>query len=77
MTMAKGRCESDPIPCEKAAGKQAQAGDERGHHDGPQTHHRSLEGRFGDIQPFQPQFVDVGSVNDGGFHRNAHQNQQS
>jgi hypothetical protein len=29
-----------------------------------------------DILPFQPQFVDVGRVDDGGLHRHTHQNQQ-
>ena len=77
MTMAKGRCESDPMPCEKRGGQQAQAGHQRRHHDGPQAHHRSLEGRFADVLPFQPQFVDVGSIDDGGFHRHTHQHQQS
>jgi REP element-mobilizing transposase RayT len=36
MTMAKGRCESEPMPCERR-GQEAERGYEHGHHDGPQS----------------------------------------
>ena len=49
MTMAKGFCVSEPMPVESAAGKKSQAGDQGGHHDGPQPQQRSLAGCGADV----------------------------
>ena len=43
ITIANGFCESLPMPVEVAAGKQTDAGNQRGHHDRPQPEQRSLD----------------------------------
>ena len=48
MTMAKGRCESDPMACDVAAGKQAQRGHEHRHHDRPEPADRAFDGGLDD-----------------------------
>ena len=44
ITMANGRCESEPMPWDMAAGKQAQRGHQHGHHDRPQPSYSPFDG---------------------------------
>ena len=77
MTSANGRCESEPTPVESAAGKQAERGDERGHHDRPQPQQRRRPRRLGDAQSRQSKLVGVRDVDHRRLHRHAEQREKS
>ena len=77
MTMAKGRCESEPMPCEMAARQQAQCGHQHRHHDGPQPQHRAFDGGVLDGVAARAQLVDVLQHDHAGLHRHAEQRQES
>ena len=61
----------------EGSGKKTKAGDKRGHHDGTQPHQRAFVCGAGHILAFKAQLIDVGDVDNGGFRRDAHQNDQS
>ncbi len=49
ITMANGRCESEPMACEKRSGQQAERGDQHGHHHGPKAQHGALDRGFDNV----------------------------
>ena len=77
MTSANGRCESEPTPVERAAGRRPERGDQRGHHDRPQPQDRRLAGGLGDAAAAAAQLVGVGDVDHRGLHRDAEQGQEA
>ena len=77
ITMAKGRWESEPMPRERAAGKQAERGDEHGHHDGAQAQHGAFDRGIFDGVAAGAQLVDVFEHDDAGLHGDAEQRQES
>ena len=62
---------------ESAAGSKPKACHKRRHHDGPEAHERRFVSRVKDAAAFEPELVDVRSVDDGGFHRDTHEHEQS
>ena len=48
MTMAKGRCESEPMACDMAAGSKSESRHQHRHHDGTQTKDGAFDGRIFD-----------------------------
>ena len=77
MTMAKGRCESDPIACDSAAGNKPERRHQHGHHDGTKPQHRALDGGIHDRVPSRAELVDVLEHDDAGLHRDAEQRQEA
>src|SRR5271155_3553346 len=61
----------------KRRGQQAQASDQRGHHDRTQAQQRSFARSGANVVILQAQLVDVRDENYGGLHRNAHQREQT
>ena len=77
MTMANGRCESEPMAWDSRRRQQAQRGHQHGHHDRPQPAHRAFNRGLLDGKPARAQLVDVLHHDDAGLHRNAEQRQES
>ena len=48
ITMANGRCESDPMPWDIAAGSRPKGRHQRGHQDRPKPEHGALDRRVDD-----------------------------
>ena len=77
MTMAKGRLGVGADAGGKSGGQQAEAGNERGHHDGAEAKKRGFAGSGTDSHAFASQFIDVRDKDDGGFDRDAEQREQA
>ena len=58
-------------------GEQAEAGDERGHHDGTKAQQSGFARGFANGAAFEAKFVDVADENDRGLHGNAEQREQA
>ncbi len=77
MTMAKGRCESDPMPCDIAAGSSPKCGDQHGHHDGTQAQNGSFDGCLFNGIAARAQLIDVLEHDDAGLHGNAEKREEA
>jgi hypothetical protein len=53
--------------CGHGSGEKAEAGDERGHHNGAKAQERGAECGFADTFAFEAELVDVADEDDGGF----------
>ena len=77
MTMAKGRCESEPMAWDSGRRQQAERRHQHGHHDRAEAGGRRLRWRLLDRHASGAQLIDVFDHDDAGLHRNAEQRQEA
>src|SRR5437868_2073366 len=77
ITMAKGRCESEPMSCDMAAGSNPRVATSMVIMMGRQTQGSAFLGRSKDGTSPHAQLVDVLDHDDADFHRNADQGEES
>lgn len=77
MTMANGRCESDPMAWGGGRGQQPEGRHQHGHHDGPQTADGALHRGFHDGHAARSQLVDVLHHDDADLHRRSEEGQEA
>ena len=77
MTMAKGRCESEPMPCDIAAGSRPSVATSMVIMMGRKPQHRAFHGRIFDGIAARAQLIDVLQHDDAGLHGDAEQRQEA
>ena len=77
ITMANGRCESDPMPCDVRRGQQAQHGHQHRHHDRPQPQRRAFDCGVDHRVAADAQLVDVLHHDHAHLHGDPEQRQES
>ena len=75
--MAKGRCESEPMAWDSAAGSRPKRRHQHGHHDGPQPAHGAFDGGIFNRCTACAQLIDVLHHDDAGLNRDAEQRQEA
>ncbi len=76
ITMAKGRCESDPIPCDSGGRQQAERRDQHRHHDGTKPQYGSFHRGIRDGVSLHAQLIDVLQHDDAGLDGDSKQRQE-
>ena len=77
MTMAKGRCESDPMPCETRRRQQTQSRNQHRHHDGPKPQNSAFHRGFLDRVTASAKLIDVLDHDDADLHGHAEKRQKA
>ena len=76
ITMANGRCESEPIPCDSGGRQQTQRRHQHRHHDGAQPQHRAFHRGVHDGMAARAKLIDVLQHDHAGLHRDAEQREK-
>ena len=76
ITIAKGRCESEPMACDSAAGNRPSVATMLVTIIGPQSQNRALHRGLFDGMPARSPLIDVLQHDHAGLHRNAEQREK-
>ena len=77
ITMANGRCESEPMPRDTAAGSNPSDRHQNRHHDRTKPQNRPLYRGVHDAVTARAKLVDVFQHNDSGLHRNSKERKET